>query len=413
MMMKKTQDPVIVGLDIGTTKVLAIVAQFNPQGEMKIIGLGHHHAKGMKKGVVSDIESTVQSIQKALEEASLMANCDISSAYVGIAGAHIQSINSHGVAPIKSVEVDEFDVRRVLDAARAMAVPSGQRILHVLPQDFNIDEQHGIHDPIGMSGVRMEAGVHVITGSISAAQNIMKCIRCCGLEVNALVLEQIASSNSVLTDDERDLGVCMVDIGGGTTDIAVYHDGFIKHTAVIPIAGDQVTNDIAIAFNTPRTVAEDIKKRFGNALIQMVDKHQEIEIASIGGRPPRNLRRWTLAEVIEPRIEELMMLIQSELRRSGFLDMIGSGIVLTGGSSRLDGINELTEEIFHLPVRQGLPNYHGNLEMSVRNPIYATGIGLVKYGYARQTSKSQVLGEYTTGESTGHSIKGWIKNIFT
>lgn len=412
-MAKKQQDQMIVGLDIGTTKALAIVAEFNAQGEMKIIGLGHHHAKGMRKGVVSDIESTVQSIQKAVEEASLMANCDVDSAYVGIAGAHIRSINSHGVAPIKNGEVDEIDVRRVLDAARAMAVPSGQRILHVLPQDFRIDEQQGIHDPIGMSGIRMEAGVHVITGSTSAAQNVMKCIRCCGLEANALVLEQIASSESVLTVDEKELGVCMVDIGGGTTDIAVYHDGFIKHTAVIPIAGDQVTNDIAIAFNTPRTVAEDIKKQYGNALVRMMDKHQKIEIAGIGGRPPRNLERWALAEVIEPRIDELMMLVRSELSRSGFLDIIGSGVVLTGGTSRIDGIVELTEEIFHVPVRRGIPDYRGNLEQSVRNPIYSTGIGLVKYGYARQSKKHHILEEYSSEEPTRKSIKGWMKSMLS
>ncbi|MYB34688.1 MAG: cell division protein FtsA [Gammaproteobacteria bacterium] len=411
-MPKKLPDPVLVGLDIGTTKVLAIVAEFNALGEMKIIGLGQHRAKGMKKGVISDIESTVQSIQRAVEEASLMANYDISSVYVGIAGAHIHSINSLGVAPIKNGEVDEFDVRRVLEAARAMSVPSDHSILHVLPQDFTIDGQQGIQDPIGMSGVRMEVGVHVITGATSAAQNIMKCIRRCGLEANALVLEQIASSETVLSHDEKDLGVCMVDIGGGTTDIAVYHDGFIKHTAVIPVAGDHVTNDIAMAFNTPKTVAEEIKKRFGNALIQLVDKDQEIEIASIGGRPPRKLKRWALAEVIEPRIDELLMMIQAELDRSGFLNLIGSGIILTGGTSGMDGIVELAEEIFHLPVRRGMPDYQGNLEQSIRNPIFSTGIGLIKYGYARQNRKSLVLEEYSTEEKIGKSITGWVKSIF-
>ncbi len=411
-MAKKLPDPVLVGLDIGTTKVLAVVAEFNARGQMKIIGLGHHRSKGMKKGVISDIESTVQSIQRAVEEASLMANCDISSAYVGIAGAHIHSINSLGVAPIKNGEVDELDVRHVLEAARAMAVPSDHSILHVLPQDFTIDGQKGIHDPIGMSGIRMEAGVHVITGSTSAAQNIMKCIRRCGLEANALVLEQIASSESVLSHDERDLGVCMVDIGGGTTDIAVYHDGFIKHTAVIPIAGDHVTNDIAIAFNTPKTVAEEIKKRFGNALIQLVDKHHEIEIDSIGGRPTRKLKRWALAEVIEPRIDELMMMIQAELDRSGFHNLIGSGVVLTGGTSGLDGIVELAEEVFHLPVRRGLPNYQGNLEQAVRNPIFSTGIGLLEYGLARQNRKGRSLEEYSTEEKMSKSIMGRLKGIF-
>ncbi|MCY4050214.1 MAG: cell division protein FtsA [Gammaproteobacteria bacterium] len=411
-MAKKLPEPIFVGLDIGTTKVLVIVAEFNATGQMKIIGLGHHRSKGMKKGVISDIESTVESIQRAVEEASLMANCDISSAYVGIAGAHIHSINSHGVAAIKNGEVDALDVRHVLEAARAMAVPSDHSILHVLPQDFTIDGQQGILDPIGMSGVRMEAGVHVVTGSSSAAQNIMKCIRRCGLEANALVLEQIASSESVLSNDEKDLGVCMVDIGGGTTDIAVYHDGFIKHTAVIPIAGDHVTNDIAMAFNTPKAVAEEIKKRFGNSLVQLVDKDQEIEIASIGGRPPKKLKRWALAEVIEPRVDELMVMIQSELDRTGFLNLVGSGIVLTGGTSGLDGIVELAEEIFHLPVRRGIPDYQGNLEQSIRNPIFSTGIGLIKYGYARQNTKNLILKEYTTEQKTKKSITGWVKSIF-
>ena len=409
-MAKKSPENLIVGLDIGTSKVLVIVAEFNENREMKIIGVGHHPAHGMRKGVVSDIESTVVSIQRAVEEAGLMAGCDINSVYAGIAGAHIHSINSHGVVAIRDGEVTEDDVERVIEAAQAMAVPNGQRILHVLPQDFSIDEQHGIRDPVGMSGVRMEARVHIITSSISAAQNIIKCIRRCGLEVNDLVLEQIASSRSVLTDDERDLGVCMIDIGGGTTDIAIFHEGSIRHTTVIPIAGDQVSNDIAMAFNTPRPAAEDIKKRFGAALVKLVDQHQTIQTPSIGGRPPRSLLRRHLAEVIEPRIEELMVLIQAEIRREGVEKMISSGIVLTGGTSRLEGIIDLAEEIFHLPVRQGVPNYQGGLSHTIQNPIYSTGFGLVKFGYSNDRLNKVSNIHLTSTNTVLFSIKKWIKS---
>ena len=319
----------IVGLDIGTSKIVAIVAEITEDNELEIIGFGSHPSRGLKKGVVVNIESTVQSIQRAVEEAELMAGCQIHSVYAGIAGSHVKSMNSHGIVAIKDGEVIEGDVERVIDAARAMAIPADQRILHVLPQEFIIDEQEGIREPIGMSGVRMEAKVHLVTGAVSAAQNIIKCIERCGLETDDVVLEQLASSYSVLTEDEKELGVCLVDIGGGTTDIAVFNDGAIKHTAVIPIAGDQVTNDIAIAMRTPTQYAEEIKIKYACALRQLTNPDEVIEVPSVGDRPPRRLARQTLAEVVEPRYEELMTLILAELRRSGYDNLIDLGVVLT------------------------------------------------------------------------------------
>lgn len=379
-MAKKDDEKLIVGLDIGTSKVLAIVGAIAPTGEVEIIGVGHHPSRGMKKGVVVNIESTVQSIQRAVEEAELMAGCQIHSVYAGIAGSHISSFNSHGIVAIKDKEVGTGDVERVIEAARALAIPADQRLLHILPQEFIIDKQEGIREPIGMSGVRLEAKVHIVTGAVSAAQNIIKCVRRCGLEVDDIILEQLASSVAVLTDDEKELGVCMVDIGGGTTDISVFTEGAIRHTAVIPIAGDQVTNDIAVALRTPTPYAEDIKKKYGCALTQLAQRDQTIEVPGVGERPSRSLSRQTLAEVIEPRIEELYGLIQAELRRSGFEDMLGSGIVLTGGSSKMEGMIDLAEEVFHMPVRLGLPQYVGGLKGVVQNPIFATGVGLVLYG---------------------------------
>ena len=411
-MARKSNNNLIVGLDIGTSKVLAIVGEVSPDGELEIIGVGHHPARGLRKGVVSNIESTVQSIQRAVEEAELMAGCQIYSVYAGIAGAHISSFNSHGVVAIKDSEVTQGDIERVIDAAKAMAIPNDQKILHVMPQEFIIDGQDGIREPVGMSGVRMEAKVHMITGAVSAAQNIVKCIRRCGLEVDDIILEQIASSESVLTEDERELGVCMIDIGGGTTDIAIFTEGAIRHTAVIPIAGDQVTNDIAVAFHTPTQAAEELKKKYGCTLVQLVDEGQTIETPSMGGRPPRTLSRQNLAEIIEPRMEELLLLIQGELRRSGFEELIGSGIVLTGGSSKIEGMMELAEEIFHLPVRLGMPNYHGSLSEVVRNPIYATGIGLVQFGNANK-HHNQLNREQSSGIKTMlERMKSWFRGSF-
>jgi len=379
-MSKKGDANLVVGLDIGTSKVLAIVGEVSETGEVQVIGVGHHPSRGMKKGVVVNIESTVQSIQRAIEEAELMAGCQIQSVYAGIAGSHIRSINSHGTVAIKDKEVGTNDVDRVIESARALAIPADQKVLHVLPQEFIIDGQEGIREPIGMSGVRLEAKVHIVTGAVSAAQNIVKCVRRCGLEVDDIILEQLASSLSVLTEDEKELGVCMVDIGGGTTDISVFTEGAIRHTAVIPIAGDQVTNDIAVALRTPTQHAEDIKKKYGCALTQIATSDESIEVPSVGDRPPRKLARQTLAEVIEPRIEELYGLILAELRRSGFEDLIGSGIVLTGGSAKMEGMIDLAEEVFHMPVRLGIPQGVGGLSGVVHNPIYATGVGLVLFG---------------------------------
>jgi len=379
-MTKIPEKNLIVGLDIGTSKVVAIVGELNDGDSIDIIGIGSHPSKGLKKGVVVNIESTVQSIQRAIEEAELMAGCQIHSAYTGIAGSHIRSMNSHGIVAIRDSEVTTADIERVIDAAKAVAIPADQKILHILPQEFIIDNQEGIREPIGMSGVRLEAKVHMVTGSVSAAQNITKCVRRCGLETDDIILEQLASSFAILTDDEKDLGVCIVDIGGGTTDIAVFTEGAIRHTAVIPIAGDQVTNDIAVALRTPTQYAEDIKVKYACALRQLTNLEDTIEVPGVGDRDPRRLSRQTLAEVVEPRYEELFTLIQSELRRSGFEDIIAAGIVLTGGSSKMEGLIELAEEVFHMPVRLGVPQNVSGLADVVRNPIYATGVGLLHYG---------------------------------
>lgn len=409
---KKTQSDLIVGLDIGTSKVLAIVAELGADGAIEVIGVGHHPTQGLRRGVVADIESTVQSIQRAVEEAEMMAGCQIYSVFAGIAGAHISSFNSHGVVGIGDGEVDRGDIDLVIAAAKAIAIPNDQTILHVLPQDFVIDGHEGIREPSGMSGVRLEAKVHVVTSAISAARNIAKCIRRCGLEVDDIILEQIASSESVLTQDERELGVCLVDIGGGTTDIAVHCEGAIRHTAVIPIAGDQITNDIAIAFHTPTHAAEDLKKQHGYALAQLAEQGQDLETPSIGDRPPRTLSRQNLAEVIEPRVEELLQLVLQELRKSGLAEMLGSGVVLSGGSSRLRGMAELAEEIFHMPVRLGVPNYDGRLNDIVRNPIYATGIGLVQFGYANRLKQKQEKGGQGWGKQALNRFGNWLRGSF-
>ncbi len=378
-MTKKMDKNLIVGLDIGTSKVVAIVGEITNE-EIEIIGLGSSRSRGLKKGVVVNIESTVHSIQRAIEEAELMAGCEIHSVFAGIAGSHIRSLNSHGIVAIRDHEVAIGDVDRVIDAARAVAIPADQKILHILPQEFVIDHQEGVKEPIGMSGVRLEAKVHIVTGAVSAAQNIIKCVRRCGLEVDDVILEQLASSYAVLTEDEKELGICLVDIGGGTTDIAVFTDGAIHHTAVIPIAGDQVTNDIAVALRTPTQHAEDIKVQYACALTQLANAEETIDVPSVGERPSRRLARQTLAEVVEPRYEELFTLIQAELRRSGFEDLIAAGVVLTGGSSKMEGVVELAEEIFHMPVRLGMPQHVSGLVDVVKNPIYSTGVGLLLFG---------------------------------
>lgn len=411
-MTKKIEKNLIVGLDIGTSKVIAIVGEISDDNEVDIIGIGSHPSRGLKKGVVVNIESTVQSIQRAVEEAELMAGCQIHSVYAGIAGSHIRSLNSHGIVAIRDKEVTHADVDRVIDAARAVAIPADQRILHILPQEFIIDEQESIKEPIGMSGVRLEAKVHMVTGAVSAAQNIIKCVRRCGLEVDDVILEQLASSYAVLTDDEKELGVCLVDIGGGTTDIAIFTDGAIRHTAVIPIAGDQVTNDIAVALRTPTQYAEEIKIKYACALTQLANPDETIEVPSVGERPMRRLARQTLAEVVEPRYEELFTLIQAELRRSGFEDLCAAGIVLTGGSAKMEGVTELAEEIFHMPVRMGCPQYVTGLVDIVRNPIFSTGVGLLLFGHQNRGLRESEARMGSGLTSVWKRMKSWFQGNF-
>jgi cell division protein FtsA len=402
----------IVGLDIGTSKVVAIVGEVSANGDIEVVGIGSNPSRGMKKGVVVNIESTVHSIQRAVEEAELMAGCQIHSVYVGIAGSHIRSLNSHGIVAIKDREVYGLDLERVIDAAQAVAIPADQKVLHILPQEYVIDNQEGIKEPLGMSGVRLEAKVHLVTCAVNAAQNIEKCIRRCGLEVEEIILEQLASSYSVLTEDERELGVCLVDIGGGTTDIAIFTDGSIRHTGVIPIAGDQVTNDIAMALRTPTQHAEEIKIKYACALTQLAGPEETIKVPSVGDRPPRDLSRQALAEVVEPRYDELFTLIQAEVRRSGYEDMIPAGIVLTGGTSKMEGVVELAEEIFHMPVRVGCPQSVQGLIDIVRNPIYATGVGLLQYGSQHQDEGSAASRSGAGTNSWLGRFQAWLRDNF-
>jgi cell division protein FtsA len=409
---KKTDKKLIVGLDIGTSKVCAIVGEVAADGGIEIIGIGFHPSRGLKKGVVVNIESTVQSIQRAVEEAELMAGCQISSVFAGIAGGHIRSLNSHGIVAIRDKEVTASDVDRVIDAARAVAIPADQRIIHIVPQEFIIDNQEGIKEPIGMSGVRLEAKVHMVTGAVSAAQNIIKCVRRCGLEVDDIILQQLASSHSVLLEDEKELGVCLVDVGGGTTDIAVFTEGAIRHTAVIPIAGDQVTNDIAVALRTPTQNAEEIKIKYACALAQLATADESIEVPSVGERPPRRLARQTLVEVVEPRYEELLTLVQAELRRSGFEDLIAAGMVLTGGGSKMEGLTELAEEIMHMPVRIGLPHAVSGLSDVVRNPIYSTGVGLLIFGNMNAHERGSESVSSGSFKSVWERMKSWFQGSF-
>lgn len=398
----------VVALDIGTSKIVALIGEVNDDGGVEIVGIGKHPSRGMKKGVVVNIDSTIEAIQRAVEEAELMAGVNINSAYAGIAGSHIQSLNSHGIVAIKDKEVTEGDLERVMDAARAVAIPADQRILHVLPQDYVIDQQEGIREPVGMSGVRLEARVHLITGAQSAAQNIIKCVDRCGLDVDDVILEQVASSHAVLENDEKEIGVCMVDIGGGTSDIAIFLDGAIQHTAVIPVAGDQVTNDIAVAVRTTSQFAEKLKIEHGNALRQLVTDDQIIEVPGIGERESRGLSTQTLASVIEPRYEELFTMIQAELRRSGFEDRIGAGVVLTGGSSKIRGAVELAEEIFHMPVRIGAPMNVGGLKGEVENPIHSTGVGLLLYGAAQNEFSGGKGFSHVSQENLWDKMKNWF-----
>jgi len=410
--MTKLENKIIVGLDIGTSKIVALVAEINNDLDVEIIGIGTSASRGLKKGVVVNIEATVDSIQRAINEAEMMSDIQINTVFAGIAGSHISSMNSIGVVKVSDGEVSENDVARVIEAARAMNIPDNQRILHVLPKEFIIDNQEGIREPVGMSGVRLEAKVHMVMGSESAAQNIIKCVQRCGLEVEDIVLEQLASSYSVLTEDEKDLGVCLVDIGGGTTDIAVFGNGAIQHTAVIPVAGDQVTNDIAVAMRTPTQHAEEIKIKFACALSELVGTEETIEVPSVGDRPPRRMKRESLVGVVGPRYHELFSLVQQELRRSRFDNRIPAGIVLTGGSSKMEGVVELAEEVFHTQVRLGEPTHVKGLVDVVRNPIHATGVGLLLYGkqYYQDVGSEQPQG--INLKDVFDRMLGWFKKSF-
>jgi cell division protein FtsA len=377
------RNSLIVGLDIGTSKVCAIVGEMTERG-VEVIGVGSHLSQGLRKGVVINIESTVESIKKAVEEAELMAGCEIKSVFTGIAGGHIKGFNSHGIVAVKNKEVSERDVERVIDAAKAVAIPMDREVLHILPQDYIIDEQDGIKEPLGMSGVRLEAKVHIVTGAVTSAQNIIKCCNRTGLNVADIVLEPLASAEAVLTSEEKELGVALVDMGGGTTDIALFHDGAVKHTAVLAIGGNHLTSDIAAGLRTPIGEAEKIKQRYGYARTNMVTRDEKVEVPSVGGRNPRTISRQILCEIIEPRLDEIFQLIRREIAKSGYDGSLASGVVMTGGSTLLPGMVEMGEDVMGMPARLGVPMHVGGLVDVISSPIYATGVGLVLYGMKRQ-----------------------------
>ena len=409
MKARKPEKNLVVGLDVGTSKIVAIVGEGQPDGTVEVIGIGSHPSTGLKRGVVVDMASTEQAIQRAVEEAELMAGCEIHSVYAGISGSHMRSLNSDGTVAIKDKEVSEGDVERVLDAARAVPVAADQKILHVLPQEYVIDNQDGIRQPIGMSGVRLEAHVHVVTAALSATQNISKCVARCGLSVDELIMQPLAASYAVLTEDEKDLGVCLVDVGAGTTDIAVFTGGAIRHTACIPIAGDQVTNDIAVALRTPTQHAEDIKIKYACAQERIARGDESIQVPSVGDRTSRMLERRTLAQVVEARYRELFALVQAELRHSGYEDRVAAGLVMTGGASRMEGAEELAEEIFHMPVRLATPTHVSGLSDVVNNAIHATGVGLLLYGNKADPAKNLVN---NGGDSVFDRVRSWFRGEF-
>ncbi len=409
--MSNHKENLIVGLDIGTTKICAIVGNLTDEG-LDIVGIGTSPSRGLRKGVVINIESTVDSIRKALQEAELMAGCEIKSVFAGIAGGHIKGFNSQGVIAIKNREVTKEDIDRVIDAAKALAIPMDREVIHVLPQEFIIDDQDGIKEPLGMSGVRLEAKVHIVTGAVASAQNIVKSCNRANVNVADIVLEQLASSESVLSADEKELGVAMVDIGGGTTDIAIYLDGAIKHTSVLSLGGNHLTNDIAVGLRTPMAEAEKIKQQYGCCLTSMVGKDESIEVPSVGGREPRVLSRQLLAEILEPRVEEIFTLVNREIIRSGYEDFIASGVVITGGTSILPGMPEMAEQIFNLPVRRGVPQGIGGLTDVVNSPIYATGVGLVKYGSRNIKSHKFMIGQDNVFDKVVRRMKEWLHEFF-
>lgn len=409
--MSNKRENLIVGLDIGTTKICCIVGN-QTEEELEIVGFGSSPSKGLRKGVVINIESTVDAIEKAVREAELMAGCEIKSVFSGIAGGHIKGMNSQGVIAIKNREVSGEDLKRVIDAAKAIAIPMDREVLHILPQEFIIDDQDGIREPLGMSGVRLEAKVHIVTGAVASAQNIIKSCNRAGADVADIVLEQLASSEAVLSADEKELGVALVDIGGGTADIAIFSEGAIKHTSVLSIGGDHLTNDIAVGLRTPMAEAEKIKQAYGCCLTSMVGKDENIEVPSVGGREPRILSRQLLAEILEPRVEEIFSLVNREIVKSGYEDLIASGVVITGGTAILPGMPELAEQIFNLPVRRGTPLDIGGLKDVVDSPIYATGVGLVKYGSQNIEKQNFKIGQDNIFEKVARRMKEWFGEFF-
>jgi len=401
----------LVGLDIGTTKICTIVGELQ-DGLVNIIGIGSHPSKGLRKGVVVNIEGTVQSIRKAVEEAELMAGCEVDSVFTGIAGGHIRGINSHGVIAVKNREITEHDINRVIDAASAIAIPMDREVIHVLPQEFIVDDQDGIRDPVGMAGVRLEGKVHIVTGAVTSAQNIIRCANRAGLHVHDIVLQQLGCSEAVLSPEEKELGAGVVDIGGGTTDLVIFCNGSIKHTSVLALAGNHITSDISLGLRTPAEEAEKLKKRYGCALASMVKKEEMIEVPSVGGRKSRTLSRQTLAEIIEPRVEEILTLVHGEIVRSGYANLIGSGIVLTGGTAIMEGMPEIAEQIFNLPVRRGYPMGIAGLVDLVNSPMYATGVGLVMYG-SRNRSRSRFrIGETNIFAKVSRRMRDWLGEFF-
>jgi len=410
-MNKRQATEYLVSLDVGTSKVTALIGEVTQNGTVRVIGLGNAPTRGLKKGVVVNIENTVESIRRAVEAAELMANCRVRAAHVGITGSHIRSLNSVGVVPIRHREISARDVDAVVEAASALAIPADQQILHVIPQEFVVDGQEGILDPVGMSAVRLEAKVHMVTGTLSAAQNLYKCVERCGLTVEKLVLQHLASADAVLSPDERDLGVAVVDIGGGTTDIAVFKGGSIRHTAVVPIAGDLVTSDVAVAFRTPGQHAEQIKLKYGCALPEMVQHDPGIEVPGVGETPPRRLSRQMLAEVMRPRYEELFRYVRKELHRADVYDLIAGGVVLTGGAALTPGILELAEEVLDVAVRLGLPHQVEGIEEVTRSPAYATGVGLLLFARQQRPAGGQLPGAAGVQHWIG-KVQGWWKGHF-
>jgi cell division protein FtsA len=385
---------ILVGLDIGTTNINVTVAEHTPDGRIEVLGVGTSPSRGLRKGVVINIEATVDSIAKAIAQAESMAGVNITSVYAAISGGHVKGFNSHGIVGIKNKEVSPLDVERVIEAAKAVAIPLDREILHVLPQEFIIDEQDGIREPLGISGVRLEARVHIVTGAVASAQNVVKCANRCGLAVKDIVLAGLASGRAVVSPEEQELGVCLVDIGGGTSDVTVFHAGAVKHTSVISVGGNLITSDIAAGLRTPINAAEDIKCRFGAAQASAFSRDETIEVPSTGGRSARVLSKLVLAEIIEPRVNEIFTLLQRDLAKSGCLDYLTSGIVLTGGSANLSGIAAVGEQVFNLPVRVGVPTGVGGLTDLVKAPQYATGVGLVLHG-----AQSAASGRFSKGRS--------------